>query len=312
MARKPDLFALIAAHNKSLGKSASSSGSPASRDGAGTPGTDLAPGGTGPAPGGTAAQDAGPASNRRSTRKPAGLQPLLSKAGHWLHGFAERVVPQARRRRVSSAESISDSSGLSTSPGHAAATRPSGPRPQLSRDVRLGGIGIAVVALVALGIGFVAGRAFGRPTDSAKPAAETELNVPAKGAKAAKWLIDPTAGTLPTGEKLTQELANWCYPVLLYQASERAKAEQLASYLWNHGVVSARIRPFTHKSSDTNETKDYWGTVVYVTSEKDGLRSVEELAKVPTPAFAPNLPEMIVRLRELLSQGRGMVAVPTR
>ena len=292
MARKPDLFALIAAHNKSVGKSGSSGDSASSRG----------PSGVGPTSEG----------QPQRLRKSSGLQPLLSSARHWLHTFADRVVPQARRKTGPGAKPVVPTEVLRSEADPSKEPTEQHIRRSHAKELRLGGIGVAVVALVALGLGFVAGRAFGRPADGGKPASETELNAPAKGSKDAKWLINPVGGALPTGEKLSQELANWCYPVILYQASERAKAEQLASYLWNHGVVSARIRPFTHKSSDTNETKDYWATVVYVKSEKDGQPSVEELAKVPTPAFAPNLPEMIGRLRELVSQGRGLVAVPTR
>lgn len=265
MARKADLFSLIAERQRAVAERQRASAEQNTKPATGNPEARPTP---------TAKRVAG----------------SLGRVGANLRAWIGKTFPPARR---------SVTANTPARPGHA---------------LQLTGPWIAGIALVALGIGFIAGRAFGRPAEGA-PGPNTELRTPVvppgdgkkEVSREPKWLVDPAKySATPSSENQTEVLANWCYPVVTYVASQRVAAERLAAHLWKHGIASARIRSFTH------ESKDYWATVVYVPSEKDGPRYAEQLAKVTPPEFEPNFAKKVGLLMELVRKGEGLVSLADR
>ena len=71
------------------------------------------------------------------------------------------------------------------------------------------------------------------------------------------------------------------------------KARQLAAYLREHGVETARILLIKAKDGGSPE----WATVVWVPSLEDKAEYLANLSQVPTPPFEMRLPAAIPRLK---------------
>ena len=145
----------------------------------------------------------------------------------------------------------------------------SGPAP-----LSIPGTWLVALLLLALGGGFL----LGRTTAGAK--GSDELRTGNKTAKLMPGRLTPKGGSSDLGlQNEVETLSQYCYLMLVYRDSQRAQASQMAEYLRDHGLETARIRPGSNKKTGS----PIWVVVVYVLDKDRSY--VDEIKAVPPPAF---------------------------